>query len=281
MKDQIKIELHSHTYHSHQSKVFYDGTCPPQDMVKTASQLGLGAIAITDHDSLRGAQEARKFAKKHNIIVIPGEEVTTADGHCLALGIQEVVRPGMPIEETLDNIHQQGGIAISSHPFDIKHDGLREKSRLCDALEAFNALNLDRLANIKAARFAAENKIPGTAGSDAHHTTMIGHGNIIANAHDQDSILKAIKKNKFQLATKYPSVKTVMNYAVLRLKMSYDFTSDYIENNYSFPKRQIAKNLLGMVNRSPGKIDYIFKGMAYMSFAGILTYSAAKHAIGK
>ncbi len=277
----MRIELHSHTHHSHQSKVFYDGTCPPQDMVKTASRLGLGAIGITDHDSVRGAHEAKKFQKKYNIMVIPGEEVTTADGHCLALGIEEVVKPGMPIEETIDRIHAQGGIAVSSHPFDIKHDGLREKSRLCDALEAFNALNLDRLANIKARNFAAENGVPGVAGSDAHHTTMIGHGNIEANADSIDGILKAVRKHRFQTIMRYPSVKTVMNYAVLRLKMSYDFTSDYIEKNYSFPKRQIAKNLLGMVNRSPGKIDYMFKGMAYMSFAGILTYSAARHAIGK
>ena len=52
-----------------------------------------------------------------------------------------------------------------------------------------------------------------------------------------------------------------------------------IRDNYSFPKRQIAKNLLGTVNKSPGHIDYMFKAMAYISFAGVLTYSAVKHAL--
>ncbi len=271
-------ELHSHTHHSHQKKVFYDGTCPPEDMVRVASRLGLGAMAITDHDSLRGAQEARKFQKKYNIMVIPGEEVTTADGHCVALGISEVVPPGLSIEETVDKIHQQGGIAISSHPFDIKHDGLREKALACDALEAFNALNMDRLANMRARSFALENKMPGVAGSDAHHTSMLGHGNIEVKADDVDGILKAIRKGRFDRVTRYPSVRTVMNYAVLRLKLSYDYTSNYIDDHYSFPKRQIARNLLGMVRQSPGKVDYMFRGMAYISFAGVIAYSAFRHA---
>ncbi len=273
------IELHSHTHHSHQKKVFYDGTCSPEEMVRAASRLGLGAIAITDHDSPQGAKEARKFQKKYNIIVIPGEEVTTADGHCIALGIEELIKPGMTIEETLDNVHQQGGVGISSHPFDVKKDGLREKAKLCDALEIFNALNIDRLTNIRARNFAFENNMIGVAASDAHHTSMIGHGTIEADADSVDGILRCIKGNRFQRVTKYPSVKTVMNYAILRLKLSYDYTSNYIEKNYSFPKRHIARNLLGMVNRSPGKIDYMFRGMAYVSFAGVLAYSAARHAL--
>jgi len=271
------IELHSHTYYSYQQKVLYDGTCSPEQMVRAAAGMRLDALGVTDHDSLQGAVKAAKLGKKYGIVVIPGEEVSTLDGHCLALNISEVIRPRMPIEDTLDAIHSQGGIAVSSHPFDIKKEGLGEKAELCDAMEVFNALNVDRLSNKKARNFSKKNKIPGVAGSDAHHTSMLGHGTIRANAYDADSIMKMIRKGRVETVTKYPSVKTIMEFAVLRLKMSYDFTNKYIEDNYSFPKRQIAKKLLGTVNRSPGRIDYLYKGMAYASFAGVLTYSAARH----
>lgn len=277
----MRVELHSHTFHSYGTKVLYDGTCRPEEMVRAASRLGLGAMAVTDHDSMAGVKEAKKHQKKYNIIVIPGEEVTTVDGHCLALGIQETVKRGLSIEETIDSIHQQAGIAVSSHPFDIKHDGLREKSRLCDAIEIFNALNLDRLSNSRARNFASLHRKPGTAGSDAHHTSMLGNGTVSVKADDIDGILKAVKKGRTELAIRYPSIKEVMNLAVIRLSMSYDYTYNYIEKNYSFPKRQIARNLLGMVHGSPGKIDYLFRGMAYMSFAGVLAYSACRRAVGK
>jgi hypothetical protein len=275
----MRIELHSHTFYSYQTKVLYDGTCSPEEMVKAGSSLGLGAMAITDHDSFEGATKAMKFQKKYGIIVIPGEEVTTADGHCLAIGISEAVKSGLTIEETLDKIHQQSGIAISSHPFDIKKDGLGKKSKLCDAMEAFNALNVDRISNNRARNFAFDHGVPAVAGSDAHHTSMIGLGTIETNADSIDGIIQAIRKNRFEIITQYPSIKTIMNFAVLRLKLSYDYTNNYIEENYSFPKRQIAKKLLGTVNKSPGKIDYVFKCMAYAGFASVLTYSAARRVL--
>ncbi len=272
------IELHSHTHYSHQKKIFYDGTCTPQEMVSAAKKLGLGALAITDHDSMEGVLQAMKIGKKFGIIIIPGEEISTLDGHCLALGISEAITPHKSLEDTIDNIHSQGGLAVSSHPFDIKKDGLREMSRLCDAIEVFNALNIDRITNNAARNFAKIHGLIGTAGSDAHHTSMIGWGTIAADAHDAEGILKSIRKNSFHLAVKYPPVRIVMNYAILRMKMSYDYTSAYIEKNYPFPKKQIARSLLGMVNKSPGKIDYMFRGMAYASFAGIFAYSAIRHA---
>lgn len=271
------IELHSHTYYSQGEKVFYDGTCSPEDMIRHAKSLGIGALGITDHDSIKGAEEGKKLEKKYGIIIIPGEEITTNDGHCLALGINERIKPGLEIEETIDAIHTQGGIAISPHPFDIKNDGLKEKARFCDAVEVFNALSIDRLSNRKAAKFASKYNMVRVAGSDAHHTSMIGNGMIETDASDLEEILKLIRKGRIKTRERYATVISIMNLAVLRLKISYPYVEKYIENNYSFPKKQVSRKLLSLVRKSPGNIDYLFKTMAYTSFAGVFTYSVARN----
>jgi predicted metal-dependent phosphoesterase TrpH len=272
------VELHSHTNHSLQKKIIFDGTCSPKAMVSHAKHIGLGAIAITDHDIFSGALEAKKLGKRLDILVIPGEEISTKDGHCLALGLSDIIPPDRTIEETIDFIHQQGAIAISSHPFDIKSDGLGTKARLCDAMEVFNALNVDRLTNNAARNFAKKHGLIGTAGSDAHHTSMLGKGLITTEANDVDGIIKNIRKSRFSLQVKYPDIDTIMRYALLRLKLSHEYTSGYIEGNYSFPKKQLAQKLLSVAVRSPGKVDYVFRAMAYASFASIVTYSAMMRA---
>lgn len=277
----MRVELHSHTHHSKQKKVYYDGVCTPEQMVKAASRKGLGALGVTDHDSLEGVKDAKKYGKKYGVLIIPGEEVTTWDGHCLALGVQERITPGMTLEDTLDKIKQQGGVSVAVHPFDIKKDGMREKCRKCDAIEVFNALNMDRISNNRAWNFALKTKKPMVAGSDAHNTEMIGHGNVMIEADSVDDILKAIKKGKTRLVTKYPSIMTIMRFSVQRLNKSYDYTNNYIEKNYKFPKRQLSAKMLRIAGRSPGTIDYLFKGFTYTSFSLLLTYSALKHAVGK
>ena len=77
--------------------MLYDGVESPEAMVKKAKELGLGALAITDHNTVLGHKEAMAAGKKHGILVIPGEEITSKDGHTLAIGVQEAIRPGMSI----------------------------------------------------------------------------------------------------------------------------------------------------------------------------------------
>ncbi|HUT82809.1 MAG TPA: PHP domain-containing protein [Candidatus Bathyarchaeia archaeon] len=64
------IDLHIHTTAS-------DGTFSPNQVVKIASQLKLRAIAITDHDTVDGIEEAIEAAKSENIEIIPGIEFST------------------------------------------------------------------------------------------------------------------------------------------------------------------------------------------------------------
>ena len=273
------VELHSHTHYSHGTKVFYDGVNAPEEMVGQAARLGIGAITITDHNTMEGFRKAKKdrLERKHGIRIFPGEEINTNQGHLLAIGIQEVIKPYMDVQETVDRIRAQGGLAISPHPFDIKGDGLKADARYCDAIEVFNAINIERLSNRLSRKFAEEHGMPVTAGSDAHSVAMIGNGLVRADIDSVDGLIQAIKDHRIEIETQYASVQVISDLALLRLKMSYDYVVNYMEQNYSWPRKSIGKRMLGLVSRSPGRIDSFFKALSYTAFASVLVYSGARH----
>jgi len=272
------LELHSHSHYSHRSKIKYDGIASPADMIKAAAAKKIDAIALCDHNSSFGWLEAKKAAKKNDIEFIQGEEIDTSDGHVLAINISDVIRPGLSVEETVDKIHSQGGIAIASHPFDINHDGTREKSLACDALEAFNAINFERFSNKRCMKFARMHNKPITAGSDAHAPYMIGRGLTAVKSDTVEKALKEIKAGRTSLIASYQPVTTVMRWSLDKLKMSEEHVLQYIENNYHGPKKFISKKMFGLAKRSPGNIDIFFKGLAYFSLGSVVTYSALKNA---
>ena len=273
----MKMELHCHTTYSHGTKVFYDGVNTPEELVAGAKAKGLDAVVITDHNTLFGVNEAARYAKKYGVLVIKGEEISSRDGDITALGIEEVIRPGLSAEETIDLIHRQGGVAVSVHPFAIKDLGIGKKATLCDAIEVFNSLSIDRLSNKRALKFAKSLKLNMVAGSDAHCIEMLGNGMTIVDADTEEGALKCIKNGKTQLQTRHTPVADIMDLAVRRLRMSYDYTMDYIMENYGGPKRFFSRKMLSLVKRSPGKVDYLFKTMAYVSFGGIFVYGMGKN----
>lgn len=277
----MKVELHSHTHYSRGTKILYDGIEKPETMVRRAKQMGLGALAVTDHNTTLAWKEARIAGKKHDILILPGEEVTSAHGHTLALGIEETIRPGLSVFETVDLIHAQGGIAIAVHPFDIKHDGLRERAKACDAIEIFNGINIDRISNIRSRNFAERHRIIKVAGSDAHTAAMLGSGLINTDANSVDGIIKSIKKGKISVECRYPSVNVIRDYSVAKLKMSYPHVWKYMEENYTPMKKFFGKKLLGLVNKSPGNVDKLFSVFAYTAFVSTVTYSFWKNNIRK
>jgi hypothetical protein len=275
------VELHSHTNLSKRIKVPVEGINTPEEMVRHAKKIGLDALAITDHDEIKGSLQAMRLAKKYDIIVIPGIEVTTRSGHLLGVGVEEFIQPGMSVEDTIDEIHRQGGLAIGGHPFDINNDGIKEKARLCDAVEVFNAINIERIMNNKSKRFAQLHKKPQVAGSDAHCIEMLGYGVNEIDATNVDGILRAIKKGRVTLRTKYIPAYVMMKWSITRLKLSYPFVLNYINKNYSWPKRAVSRHALGLVKKSPGRIDYFFKGMAYFSLGSTIFYTAIKEVLSK
>jgi glycosyltransferase involved in cell wall biosynthesis len=171
-KDFIHVDLHMHTDHSP------DCATPVDTLLDTAKKVGLGAIAITDHNEISGALEARKRA--NGIKVIVAEEVKTADqGEVIGLFIEEKIPRGMTLQETIAEIRRQGGLVYVPHPFDRMHavpdyEHLLDVVEQIDAIEVFNPRVAFSAFNEEAARFAAKYRIVAGAGSDSHVAQGLG-----------------------------------------------------------------------------------------------------------
>ncbi len=168
----IDVDLHMHTDHS--------GDCatPVEVLLATARERGLGAIAVTDHNEISGALEAR--AKANGVKVIVGEEVKTASqGEVIGLFIEEKIPRGLTLAETVAEIKRQGGLVYVPHPFDRLHSVPDYEHLLTilgdvDAIEVFNPRVAIGSFNEEAARFAAKYRIVAGAGSDSHVAQGLG-----------------------------------------------------------------------------------------------------------
>jgi predicted metal-dependent phosphoesterase TrpH/glycosyltransferase involved in cell wall biosynthesis len=171
-RDYIHVDLHMHTDHSP------DCATPVDTLLDTAKRVGLGAIAITDHNEISGALEARERAD--GIKVIVAEEVKTADqGEVIGLFIEEKIPRGMTLQETIAEIRRQGGLVYVPHPFDRMHavpdyEHLLDVVSDIDAIEVFNPRVAFSAFNEEAARFAAKYRIVAGAGSDSHVVQGLG-----------------------------------------------------------------------------------------------------------
>src|SRR6202011_2273451 len=152
----------------------------------TARAQGLGAIAVTDHNEISGALEARAQARESSahppVKVIVGEEVKTAgQGEVIGLFIEEKIPRGLSLEETVVEIRRQGGLVYVPHPFDRMHvvPGYEHLLAILDEIDAIEIFN-PRVAigsfNEEAARFAAKYRLIAAAGSDAHVAAGLGSG---------------------------------------------------------------------------------------------------------
>ncbi len=168
------VDLHMHTHHSK------DCLCDPADVVARALRVGLDRIAITDHDEIEGAFEARRLAPD---LVIVGEEVRTAEGlDLIGLFLSEHIPRGGAFREVAAEIHRQGGVTYLPHPFDRWRGGdeefLSSVVDLVDVVEAFNSRVHDPERNERARRWAERHSLPVGAGSDAHLLVEIGGGRV-------------------------------------------------------------------------------------------------------
>jgi len=170
MTIQIRADLHVHTMHSHDSLI------TPKELVYYAKKNGLDAVAITDHNYLDGAIKIAKDVQ--NFLVIPGMEISSRDGHIIALNIQEPIPRDLTAIETVERIHTAGGIAIAAHPY-VYFKGCL-KNAVCntfDAIEVINARAFPFQSSIKKAIAAAEKfRLSQVAGTDAHYGPQIGYG---------------------------------------------------------------------------------------------------------
>ncbi len=191
-------DMHVHTRYSHQTIFFYDGVDTPETMVKAAKHAGLDAVAITDHDSLKGVRRAVEEGKRQGILVIPGCEVSSRSGHILAYGITEEIPPNLSAEETIERIHEQGGVAVAAHPFSgfgmsLMFDTLELPF---DGVEAWNASVMDTWQNSLAEKLADHMGVAKLAGSDAHSKEMVGYGVTELPEGDVDDVIEAIRRGE-------------------------------------------------------------------------------------
>jgi predicted metal-dependent phosphoesterase TrpH len=181
----IEVDLHMHTDHSP------DCATPVEVLLETARDRGLGAIAITDHNEVSGALEARRIAAETgDIKVIVAEEVKTAEqGEVIGLFLEEKIERGMTMAETIAEIRRQGGLVYVPHPFDRFHsvpdyEHLLEIVEEIDILEVFNPRVALTSFNEEAERFASKYRIVSGAGSDSH--VAQGLGSVRVRIHDFD-----------------------------------------------------------------------------------------------
>jgi len=189
----MKFDLHIHSTYS-------DGHSDVKEIIQAAKRRGLGGIALTDHDNMRGIPVARKYIReqKLDLILIPGIEVTTSEGHLLVLGVEKPPRSKMSPEETIEAAHDLGGIADVPHPY---HPFRHAIGRIPDAdcVEVYNSKHLFGLANGRARIEAKRRKMSMVAGSDSHYAATVGLGVTEIEADDVDSVLEAIRAGRTQI----------------------------------------------------------------------------------
>ena len=184
----LKIDLHVHTRYSH------DSTTTLDQILAYSQKRGLDGVAITDHDVVTGA--LKLIQKVEGLLVIPGVEVTTSRGHVLALNITRPIPMELSPFETVQTIHEAGGIAVAAHPT-VFYKGLRgQVNSNFDAVEVINASSFPFfLSTHLSQKLAVRLNLPQTAGSDAHYASEIGFAYTIVDTEPEiNEIVHAIKK---------------------------------------------------------------------------------------
>jgi predicted metal-dependent phosphoesterase TrpH/glycosyltransferase involved in cell wall biosynthesis len=194
-RPRIDVDLHMHTDHSH------DCATPVEVLLATAREQGLGAIAVTDHNVISGAYEAREKAAEFGVKIIVAEEVKTADqGEVIGLFIEEKIPRGMSLAETVAEIKRQGGLVYVPHPFDRMHavpdyEHLLTIIEEIDAIEVYNPRVAIGSFNEEAQRFAAKYRILAGAGSDSHVTQGLGSVRVrMADFDGAEEFLEALRE---------------------------------------------------------------------------------------
>jgi hypothetical protein len=155
----------------------------PEAIVDAAVESGLDGIAITDHDTLANVGAVAERAPQE-LDVVPGVEVTTTQGHLLALGVSTPPPRADPLD-VIENVHEQGGRAVLSHPFDTLRQYYEEDlatiAAAVDGVEASNSRCVRPAFNRRAAAFAERHGLPTVGGSDAHFPMEVGRAYTLAD----------------------------------------------------------------------------------------------------
>ncbi|MBN2250504.1 MAG: PHP domain-containing protein [Candidatus Altiarchaeota archaeon] len=199
----FKFDMHVHTKYSH------DGRLEPKEVVRLCKNRELDGVAVTDHDTIKGALETRKAAGDYEVII--GAEILTDHGEVIGYRLNEEIK-SRRLDEVLDEIKSQGGCVAIPHPFErirktaVDKPKLQEIAGRVDYIEALNGRAF-WLFNDKAKKFAAEKKITAIAGSDAHMAFEVGRCYTVLS--DIEKIrVESTSKAPFILYPLYPLIRT-------------------------------------------------------------------------
>ena len=183
---KLKLDLHIHTTRSH------DAFTEPSQLASLSKARGLDGLAITDHNTpVRDTPDG--------LVVVPGIEVSSKQGHVIGLGVSAPVARGLSADQTIDEIRRLGGVAIIPHPYDLFRSSVRPDQLKVrpDAIEVVNSSSFLHSVTWKRAReFAEKAELPEVAGSDSHIPQTLGRAFTLVetDSSDADSILDAIRK---------------------------------------------------------------------------------------
>ena len=213
----LRVDLHNHTRASH------DCLTDPADLLARARERGLDRVGITDHDTLALALE---LAREHPQVVIPGEEVKTAEGiDVIGLYLREEIPGGTPARETCLRIREQGGLVYLPHPYASGKGGsgryAEELAPLVDVVEVFNARLHPGSRNEPAAELARRHGLPGGAGSDAHTLGEVAGGFVELPPHPNEpgALLEALRSGRVHGTTASWWVHAASTWAKVRKKL--------------------------------------------------------------
>ncbi len=183
LSEKMKIDLHVHTKYS------ADCSAEPKKIAKTELSKGIDCVAITDHNSVSS------FAsfKKTGIELIKGEEISTDNGHLIALFLNDEIK-SRKFFEACDEIHSQGAVSILPHPY-RSHKNVESLADAVDMIEIFNSRTSvlkNEMAQILPEKYN-NNRI---CGSDAHFLSELGHATIDVDAGNLHDARRLLMKGK-------------------------------------------------------------------------------------
>ena len=182
----LKIDFHVHTCYSRDSSISL------KQIVCFAKKRGLDGVAVTDHNTVTGALKL----KTREILVVPGIEVSTLEGHLLGINITTQIPAKLGIEETIHRIHDAGGIAVAPHPTAFYKSPPSKNIRSYDAVEVMNASSVPfSVLTYFGKMFAEGLGLPQTGGSDSHYAPEIGSAyTVVETNSDVDEVVEAVKR---------------------------------------------------------------------------------------
>lgn len=209
----LRVDLHNHTHYSP------DSILSPERLVREARRRGIDWVAVTDHNTIRGAAAVQELGV---VRVIVGEEVRSRDGEILGLFLTEQVPRDLPVLETIDLIKAQGGLVGVPHPLDhlrsaLRHDLMIDLIGRIDFIEALNARIVFPSHNRRALELARKHGLAASAGSDAHSPWEVGRAYVEMPDFDgPGEFLEALRRGRLAGSLSSPLVHMISRYAVLK-----------------------------------------------------------------